>query len=140
MLLSGTVSAAIANTFGYFTKWLYPPTTVMPDAAMNFFVPPNEVQGILGFVFANMMSFIVGGLHAVMYVTVLDITGWRYLWWKSFAVTSMGWFMVVGVLFRSLGINRPTLLSAILFFAAHLVYLTVSAFIVKRFGLPKEMI
>jgi len=138
MVLSGSISAAIANTFGYFTKFIYKPTVVMPEAAANLFITSSETHTVLGFVFANLMSYTVGGLHAVIYVIVLDLTGWRYFWLKSAAVTTMGWFLVVGVLFRALGVYKTTLLSSVLFYGAHLVYLTVSAYIVSRYGVPRN--
>jgi hypothetical protein len=138
MVLSGSVSAAIANTFGYFTKSIYKPTVVMPEAAANLFIPSDQIHTVLGFVFANLMSFTVGGLHAVVYVIMLDLTGWRHFWLKSAANTTMGWFLVVGVIFRALGVGKADLLSSVLFYGAHLVYLTVSAYIVSTYGVPRD--
>lgn len=138
MVLSGSVSAAIANSFGYFTKFIYKPTVVMPEAAANLFIPASQIHTALGFVFANLMSFTVGGLHAVIYVIILDLTGWRHFWLKSAANTTMGWFLVVGVLFRALGVHKADLLSSVLFYGAHLVYLTVSAYIVSTYGVPRN--
>jgi len=139
VLLSGTVSAAVANTFGYISKSFYPLTIVMPEAAVELFVHPKQIHTILGFIFGNLMSFGMGGLHALAFVAILDITGWRYFWLKSFAVTTLGWIVGVGMLFRALGVasgNNPDLLSSVLFYGAHLVYLTVSALIIGRFGVP----
>lgn len=139
VLLSGTVSAAIANTFGYASKWFYKPTVIMPEAAVELFVRPEQIQTILGFIFGNLMSFGMGGVHALAFVTILDITGWQYFWLKSFAVTTLGWIVGVGMLFRALGVaygENPDLLASVLFYGAHLVYLTVSAFIIGRYGVP----
>lgn len=139
VLLSGTVSAAIANLFGYILRWLYIPTIIMPEAAAELFIRPNQMHTILGFIFGNMMSFGMGGLHAFAYVAILDITGWRYFWLKSFTVTNLGWLLGVGMLFRALGVasgTNPDLLSSVLFYGAHVIYLTVSAFIIGSYGIP----
>ena len=139
VLLSGTISAAIANIFGYISKFFYNPTIIMPEAAGELFIRPDQFNTLLGLVFGNMMSFGMGGLHAFAFVTILDITGWRHFWLKSFAVTNLGWLAVVGMLFRVLGVaskTNPELLSSVLFYGAHLVYLTVSAFIISRYGVP----
>lgn len=139
VLLSGTISAAVANTFGYISKWFYPPTIIMPEAAAELFVRPNQIHSTLGFLFGNLMSFGMGGLYAFAFVAILDITGWRYFWLKSFAITTLGWIIGVGMLFRALDVAsgaNPELLSSILFYGAHFVFLTVSAFIIKRHGVP----
>jgi len=138
ILLSGSVSAAIANAFGYLSRLIYKPTVVMPEAAAQLFVNSSQAHTVLGFIFGNMMSFVVGGFHALMFVYILDFTGWRFLWWKSLAVTTGGWLVGVGMLFRALGVGKSDLYSAVLFYGAHLVYLTVSAIIVGEFGVPKE--
>ncbi len=139
MLLAGAVSAAIANTFGYLTKLLYPPTIVMPEVAAELFVHPEQTRTVLGIIFGNLWSYSVGGLHAVIYVFTLDLTGWRHFWLKSFAVTNIGWLLGVGLIFQGLGIAtrvHDNILSVVLFYGAHLVYLTVSADIVSKLGVP----
>ncbi len=139
MLLTGAVSAAIANTFGYLTKLLYPPTIVMPQVAAEFFVHPEQARTVLGIIFGNLWSYSVGGLHAVVYVFTLDLTGWRHFWLKSFAVTNIGWLLGVGMIFQGLQIAtriQGDILSVVLFYGAHLVYLTTSAYIVSKLGVP----
>jgi len=142
-ILSGTISAAIANTFGYLTKWIYAPTVIMPEVAAELFVNSSQIHTLLGIIFGNTWSFIVGGIHAAAYIFTLDFTGWRYLWWKSFAVTSTGWLLGVGLAFKALGIaegSQNLILPSILFYGAHLVYLTTSAFIISKYGVPREQL
>ena len=140
-ILTGTIAAAIANAFGYFTKWLYPKTVVMPEVAAELFVKAQHIHNFLGIVFGNLLSFIVGGLYATALIFILDLTGWRFIWWKSLAVASTGFLIGVGLLFKALNIaywSRNYVLSPILFYGAHLVYLTIAAFIVGRYGVPNE--
>lgn len=141
VLLTGTVSAGIANIFGYLSRLIHQHTIVMPEAAAELFISPVQVHTLLGFIFGNLMSFTVGGIHAMAFIYILEVTGWRYYWLKSFAITTAGWLIGVGMLFRALNIpsvKEMDLLSSVLFYGAHLVYLTVSAFIVSRYGVPKE--
>lgn len=140
-ILTGSVSAQIANLFGYLSKLIYEPTVVMPEAVIEIFTRLSHVETPLGIILGNLWSYMVGGLHAVAYLLVLDLTGWRYLWLKSLAVTSMGWIMGVGVLFRWLGLASAHLRdihSLAFFFLAHLVYASVSALIAGRVGVPKK--
>lgn len=139
VLLSGTISAAIANTFGYISKWFYNPTIIMPETAGELFIRPDQLHTLLGLIFGNVMSFGIGVLHAFAFVIILDITGWQYFWIKSLAVTNLGWLVGVGMLSRVLGMAsgiNPDLFSSLLFYGAHIVYLTVSAFIISRYGVP----
>jgi hypothetical protein len=135
--LTGTISAAIANTFGYLTKLIDPNTAIMPEVAAELFLHKPYLHTFLGIIFGNIWSFVVGGLHAVAFVYTLEFTGWRYLWIKSLTVTSVGWLLGVGLLFRALNIAdqvHKDPLGMVFFYLAHIVYASVSAFIVGRYG------
>lgn len=137
----GTVSAAVANGFGYITKLLYPGTPIMPEVAAQLFVHGPRTLEWLTIIFGNIWSFIVGGLHAAGLVSTLDITGWRHIFWKSLAVTNVGWLLGVGILFRALDISSAAHsdpVAIILFYAAHLVYLTAAAILARAVGEPRR--
>ena len=135
--LTGTISAAIANTFGYLTKLIDIQTAIMPEVAAELFLHKPYVHTFLGIVFGNIWSYIVGGLHAFGFVYTLESTGWKYLWFKSLTVTNVGWLLGVGLMFRALHIaeqSHKDPLGMVFFYLAHIVYATVSAYIVGRYG------
>jgi len=141
-IFTGTVAALIANIFGYLSKLVYPPTIIMPEIASETWVNSSQVHTILGIVFGNLSSFVAGGLHALVFVTILDLTGWRFFWLKSLAVTTTGWLISSMFFLRILHIHQDALndiLSSIMFYLAHLVYLTISAFLVKKYGVDKKI-
>ena len=137
IILSGTVSAVIANLFGYLCKLIDPNTAVMPEVAAELFLHHPYIHTFLGMVFGNVWSFAVGGLHAFAYVYTLDFTGWRYLLIKSLTITNVGWLLGVGIMFKALNIADQTHkdpLGMVFFYLAHIVYACVSAFIVNKYG------
>lgn len=117
-IFAGTVAALIANIFGYLSKIVYPPIIIMPEIAFQTWVNSSHAH------------------------TILDLTGWRFFWLKSLAVTTTGWLISSIFFLRILHIHQDALndiLSSIMFYLAHLVYLTISAFLVKKYGVDKKI-
>lgn len=134
-IFTGSISALIANIFGYLTRFIHESTVIMPEVALKIFTKSYEIYSILGIIFGNLFSCTVGGIFALVYILVLDFTGWQHLWLKSFAVTNGGFIIGTGLALQLLGIAKETdLLSIILFYLAHITFLTVAAFLIDRFG------
>ena len=134
-IFTGSISALIANIFGYLSRFIHKSTIVMPEVALKTFTKSYEIYSILGIIFGNLLSFTVGGIFALVYILVLDFTGWNHLWWKSFAVTNGGFMLGTGLALQLLGIAKEAdLLSIIFFYLAHMTFLTVAAFLINRFG------
>jgi hypothetical protein len=134
-MFTGSISALIANIFGYLSRLIHESTVVMPEVALKVFTKSTEIHSIVRIIFGNLLSFTVGGIFTLVFILILNYTGWRHLWWKNFAVTNGGFMLGTGLSLQLLGIAKEAdLLSIILFYFAHLIYLTVAAFLVSRFG------
>ena len=131
------VSTCIGLLYSYFTKLIYKPTIIMPELFISIFINPSLVHTYRGFLVGNIGSFIVSIFHVFSFVFVLDYTGWRHLWWKSFAVTTTGYILAVGLMYLILG-NYKNILSLAIFYSAHLVYLTFSAYFIGKIGVPSN--
>jgi len=131
----GSISAQIANIFGYLSRFIHESTVVMPEVALKTFTRSYEIYSILGIIFGNILTYTVGGIFAFVYIMILDFTGWQHLWLKSFVVTNGGFMVGTSLALQLLGIAKETdLLSIILFYLAHITFLTVAAFLINRFG------
>lgn len=104
-IFTGSISALTANIFGYLSRLIHESTIIMPEVALQVFTKSSEMA-ILGLIIGNLWSFIVGGIHALLFISVLDYTGWRHLWWKSFAITNGGWLLGTGPVLQLLGIAK----------------------------------
>ena len=139
-ILVGTLAAFVANIFGYLSKLIYPSTIIMPEIAIIAWLNPPQIYSLLGIIFGNLCSFIAGGIHALVFIFVLDRTGWKFFWLKSFAVSTTGWLIFSIIFLRILNLlpNAPNdIIPNLLFYGAHVVYLTISAILVKKFGVHK---
>lgn len=139
-IFAGIIATAVANFFGYLSKMIYPPAIIMPEIAVETWVNASQIQTVPGMVFGNLCSFLVGCLHALILVLVLNWSGWRFFWLKSFLVTAIGWFLATIWVLRGLHLQPEALNNiyvGIVFFAAHVVYLTVSAVLIAKYGVAK---
>ncbi|PKM86307.1 MAG: hypothetical protein CVU87_12470 [Firmicutes bacterium HGW-Firmicutes-12] len=139
--LAGIIAAFIANIFGYLSKIYYPTAIIMPEIAAATWINDSQIHTVPGIIFGNISSFIVGGIHSLIYITLLDKTGWKYFWLKSLIVTTTGWLFALIFLLRILDLQPEALndiWASILFYGAHFVYLCVSAYIVKTLGVSKK--
>jgi len=133
----GTLSAFVAMIFGYLLKLIYPAAIIMQEVAILSWVNSSQTHSFLGIIFGFLCGFIAGGIHASVFIYVLDRTGWKFFWLKSFAVSTTGWLLFSIILLRILYLLPYALndiLPNILFCGQHVIYLTVSAILVNKFG------
>lgn len=139
IIISGVLSAVIGILFSYLTKLIYKPAIIMPQVFVSIFINPSDVNTIRGIILGNFGSFFISIIHVFFLVFLLDLTGWQNSWFKSLAVTSTGYLFAVSLMYFVHG-NFKNPVALIVFYSTHLVYLTVSAFIVNKLGIPLEQL
>ncbi len=140
-VLSGSIGAFLANLFGYLSRLIYSPTIVMPELALRIWTEPASIPVVWLIILGNISSFVIGFLHAAAFIALLDLTGWRFFWIKSFVTTFTGWLLTSFIIFRLIGLDPHAIYNPVgnlWFLGAHIVYLTMSSYIVSHYGaIPK---
>ena len=137
---AGIISALLANLTLYLINLMLPGENInMPQLTVEIFLNVNNytiIHSLLGLIW----STIVGGIYALAYLIVLDLSGWKHLWIKSIMVISGLWLTGAGPAMKLLGLAqgiRTEPLSLLAFFAAHLFFASYLYILVKRYGKKK---
>lgn len=132
---SGTIAAILANISLYLINLLIPGRTInMPQLSAEFFLDIENytvLHHIMGFVW----SIVVGGTYALIYVFIVDNTGWNNLWIKSIFTISVIWLLAGGFAMRVMEIGqymRDEPLSVLAFYLAHLLFATYLSIIISK--------
>lgn len=140
-VISGSISALVANLFGYLSRLFYLPTIVMPELALRLWTEPASIPVTWSIILGNISSCVIGFLHAAAFIALLDLTGWRFFLIKSFVTTFTGWLLTSFFIFRLIGLDPHAIddpAANLWFLSAHVVYLTMSSYIVSRYGTIPE--
>ncbi len=137
---SGINSALLANLSLYLINLMLPGKNInMPELTVEIFLNVHDytvVHIILGLIW----STVVGGIYAIAYLTVLDLTGWKNLWLKSIIVISGLWLVGAGSAMKMMRLAegiRDEPLSILAFFVAHQLFASYLFVFVKRYGKKK---
>lgn len=136
---TGGISAALADLFLYILNQFIPGDNInMPLLTAEFFltITPGKVDlltDIMGFIW----SLVIGGIYAIIYVIILDLTGWEQMIIKALVVIFGVWIVLAGFFMRLLSLGqyvRDEPLSIAAFFVAHLFFSIILAILTKRLG------
>ena len=95
--IAGAAAAVLANLTLHLINLLFinGQTINMPQLSVEFFLNIDNytlLHKILGFFF----SLVVGGTYALVYLIILEKTGWNNLWIKAVIVVSGLWLLAGG--------------------------------------------
>lgn len=140
--VSGGLAAALADLFLYILNKFIPGDNInMPELTAEFFlaITPGKIDpltDIMGFIW----SLVIGGIYAIIYIKILDFTGWEKLIIKSIIVILGVWILIAGLMMKLLSLSqyvRDEPLSILAFFIAHIFFSIILAIFTKHFAREK---
>lgn len=137
----GLISAFLGKSSAIIVKLFYPPTLTMTDLLAPIFLTGAQAHTTAGLVFSSFLSLTVGVIYSMVFVLLLDLSGWRYFWLKSFLVTTFGYLTLAGLVVRLLNLvpkESYTVWVPIIIYAAHMVLMAVQTILVKMWGKPNN--
>jgi hypothetical protein len=134
---TGGIAAICANIFLYVLNLFITGNNInMPQLTAEIFLNIshnniNLVSGMLGFVW----SMAVGGIYSLVYISMLNKTGWNALFLKAIIIIIGSWLAGAGAIMRLLSLAeyvRDEPLSILAFFIAHILFACVLFLLVKN--------